>query len=86
MARPATPPPAPADAPPPPPLPPPASGLFAEVEFRRLLASCEEVVAGDDKGRPDLRDWAASPVFHHVSCLSAPPFNIAAGTFPRICR
>jgi hypothetical protein len=83
MARPETPLTAPADAPPPPPppLPPPASGLFAEVEFRRLLASCEDVVAGDDKGRPDLRDWAASPVFHHVSRLSMMPPAADAATF-----
>lgn len=60
-------------------LPPPACGLFLEVSFRRLLASCEGVVNGatgnDDTMttsmttiRPELaRNWATSPVFHHVS-------------------
>jgi hypothetical protein len=62
-------------------LPAPASGLFLEVSFRRLLASCEGVVNGGggavDGGsasttpsmiRPELaRNWATSPVFHHVS-------------------
>jgi hypothetical protein len=50
-------------------LPAPSSGLFLEVSFRRLLASCEEIVGGDDKGREDLREWRRSPVFHHVSGL-----------------
>ena len=63
-------------------LPPPESGLFLEVSFRRLLASCEGVangVASDASTtvaaapsmlavRPELaRGWATSPVFHHVS-------------------
>lgn len=66
-------------------LPPPASGLFLDVSFRRLLASCEGIVHGVVSGvddattvvaaapsmlavRPELaRDWATSPVFHHVS-------------------
>ena len=63
-------------------LPPPSSGLFLEVSFRRLLASCEGVVNGSGVDgaaattaapsmlamRPELaRDWATSPVFHHVS-------------------
>lgn len=47
-------------------LPPPRSGLPLEVSFRRLLKSCEEIVAGDDKGRQDLQDYATSPVFHAV--------------------
>ena len=47
-------------------LPPARSGLFLEVSFLRLLRSCEEIIAGDDKGRADLEDWATSPVFHHV--------------------
>ena len=47
-------------------LAPARSGLFLEVSFLRLLRSCEEIIAGDDKGRVDLEDWATSPVFHHV--------------------
>ena len=50
-------------------LPAPSSGLFLEVSFRRLLASCEEIAAGQDKGREDLRHWQNSPVFHHVSAM-----------------
>ncbi|KAK9823753.1 hypothetical protein WJX72_005165 [[Myrmecia] bisecta] len=46
-------------------LPPPQSGQFLEVSFRRLLKSCEEIMAGDSKGRADLQDWRSSPVFHH---------------------
>jgi hypothetical protein len=49
------------------PLPPPSSGLLLELSFRRLLASCEEIAGGQDKGREDLRHWQTSPVFHHVS-------------------
>ena len=48
-------------------LPPPSSGLLLELSFRRLLASCEEIAGGQDKGREDLRQWQTSPVFHHVS-------------------
>jgi hypothetical protein len=48
-------------------LPAPSSGLFLEVSFRRSLASCEEIAAGDCKGRDDLKSWRTSPVFHHVS-------------------
>ena len=59
------PPPAPLD-----PLPPPASGLFLEVSFRRLLASCEATAAGTPPpgARPELAGdgWRVSPVFHHV--------------------
>ena len=51
-------------------LPPPTSGLFLEVSFRRLLASCEAVAAGDARGRPDLAvGWETSPVFHHVGVV-----------------
>ena len=50
-------------------LPPPSSGLFLEIEFRRLLANCEEIAAGNDKGREDLRQWQSSLAFHHV-CLA----------------
>ncbi|KAK9839611.1 hypothetical protein WJX81_000780 [Elliptochloris bilobata] len=46
-------------------LPPPQSGLFLEVSFLRLLRSCEDIIAGDAKGRADLEEWATSPVFHH---------------------
>lgn len=53
--------------PPPTELPPPASGLFLEVSFRRLLASCEDIASGTS-ARTDLVDcWQRSPVFHHVS-------------------
>eukprot|EP00887_Chlorella_sp_A99_P001492 scaffold8.g1492.t1 len=52
-------------------LPPPSSGQFLEVSFRRLLASCEEIVAGDNKGRPDLVTWQRSPVFHHAQAQTA---------------
>ena len=52
------------------PLPPPASGLFLEVSFRRLLASCEATAAGAPPpgARPELAGdgWRVSPVFHHV--------------------
>jgi len=47
-------------------LPSPHSGLFLEVSFLRLLRSCEDIIAGDSKGRSDLEEWATSPVFHHV--------------------
>lgn len=47
-------------------LPPPTSGLFLEISFRRLLKSCAEIMAGDNKGREDLTAWQRSPVFHHV--------------------
>lgn len=47
-------------------LPEPASGQFLEISFRRLLKSCEEIIKGDNKMRPDLDDWQTSPVFHHV--------------------
>ena len=50
-------------------LPAPSSGLFLEVSFRRLLASCQDIISGDDKGREDLKEWRRSPVFHHVSCI-----------------
>lgn len=59
--------PAAAGRPPPPELPPPASGLFLEVSFRRLLASCEDIAGGTSTARPDLVGcWQHSPVFHHV--------------------
>lgn len=49
------------------PLPDPTSGIFLEVSFRRLLASCEDIVAGTSTARPDLAGtWRRSPVFHHV--------------------
>lgn len=48
-------------------LPPPQGGLPLEVSFRRLLNSCEEVVAGDNKGRGDLDEWTTSAAFHAVS-------------------
>ena len=51
------------------PLPPPSSGLFLEVLFRRLLASCEATVGGGaPAARAEFADggWATSPVFHHV--------------------
>ncbi len=53
------------------PLPEPSSGLFLEVSFRRLLTSCEEIIAGDSKGRQDFSaaNWKTSPVFHHVRNL-----------------
>lgn len=57
-------------------LPEPTSGLFLEVSFRRLLASCESIVDGTSTARPDLIDkWRRSPVFHHVGahCLPLPP-------------
>lgn len=47
-------------------LPPPTSGTFQEISFRRLLKSCDEIIAGDTKGRDDLAAWQSSPVFHHV--------------------
>lgn len=50
-------------------LPAPASGMMLELSFRRLLASCEDISHGDDKGREDLQQWRTSPVFHHVSPL-----------------
>lgn len=47
-------------------LPPPTSGIFLETSFRRSLASCEAVVAGDSQGREELKSWRTSPLFHHV--------------------
>ncbi|KAL4432858.1 hypothetical protein ABPG77_008184 [Micractinium sp. CCAP 211/92] len=47
-------------------LPEPSSGIFLEVSFRRLLASCEDIVGGNSTARPDLAStWRRSPVFHH---------------------
>ncbi|KAI3435499.1 hypothetical protein D9Q98_001565 [Chlorella vulgaris] len=47
-------------------LPSPTSGLFLETSFRRLLASCEDIVGGTSVGRSDLiGNWKHSPVFHH---------------------
>ena len=71
-------------------LPPPTSGLFLEISFRRLLKSCAEIMAGDNKGREDLTAWQRSPVFHHVRptqflvtqlpCIHlCPPHTIARG-------
>ena len=47
-------------------LAPPTSGQFLEISFRRLLKSCAEIMAGDNKGRGDLTAWQSSPVFHNV--------------------
>ena len=47
-------------------LPPPTSGLLIEVNFRRLLKCCEQIVSGDTLGREDLVEWPRSPVFHQV--------------------
>lgn len=47
-------------------LPPPKSGSYSELSFRRLLKSCDEIAAGDAKGRQDLEDWQHSPVFYQV--------------------
>jgi len=49
-----------------PPLPALATDLTLEIHFRRLLASCEEIVMGDYKGREDLKSWQVSPAFHQV--------------------
>lgn len=51
-------------------LPAPSSNLLFEISFCRLLASCEEIAAGQDKGREDLRQWQTSPTYHHVSRTS----------------
>lgn len=61
-------------------LAPPSSGLPLEISFRRLLKSCEEVVAGDDKGRSDYQDWATSPAFHAASSAlrNAQDFTVTA--------
>lgn len=51
-------------------LPPPKSGSYSELSFRRLLKSCDEIAAGDTKGREELQDWQHSPVFfQYVSSL-----------------
>jgi hypothetical protein len=47
--------------------PAPSSNLLLEISFCRLLASCEEIAAGQDKGREDLKHWQTSPTYHHVS-------------------
>ena len=47
-------------------LPPPKSGSYSELSFRRLLKSCDEIAAGNAKGRQDLEDWQHSPVFYQV--------------------
>lgn len=47
-------------------LPPPKSGSYSELSFRRLLKSCDEIAAGDTKGREELQDWQHSPVFFQV--------------------
>jgi hypothetical protein len=49
-------------------LPAPSSNLL--LSFCRLLASCEEIAAGQDKGREDLRQWQTSPTYHHVRRIS----------------
>lgn len=56
-------------------LPAPSSNLLLEISFCRLLASCEEIAAGQDKGREDLRQWQRSPTYHHVSMPSNACFN-----------
>ena len=55
-------------------LPAPSSNLLLEISFCRLLASCEEIAAGQDKGREDLRQWQTSPTYHHVSTPYNAPF------------
>ncbi|DBB03879.1 TPA: SNAP receptor use1 [Trebouxia sp. C0004] len=51
-------------------LPAPKSGSYSELSFRRLLKSCDEIAAGDNKGREELQDWQHSPVFYqYVSSL-----------------
>ncbi|DBA67359.1 TPA: SNAP receptor use1 [Trebouxia sp. C0005] len=51
-------------------LPAPKSGSYSELSFRRLLKSCDEIAAGDTKGREELQDWQHSPVFYqYVSSL-----------------
>eukprot|EP00889_Picochlorum_renovo_P008712 jgi/Picre1/35742/NNA_003202.t1 len=34
------------------------------LNFERFLQSCEEIAAGDAKGKDSLVDWKNSPVFH----------------------
>jgi len=51
-------------------LPAPSSNLLLEISLCRLLASCEEIAAGQDKGREDLRQWQTSPTYHHVRRIS----------------
>ena len=48
------------------PLPPPASGLFLEVSFRRLLLAVEAVVAGEDGGG-DAPTPASSSAAHPLA-------------------
>lgn len=72
------------------PLPSPSSGLFLEVSFRRLLASCEAIVDGTSLARPDLLNgaWVRSPVFHHVSRRRGSPLlrvsPVAAAATPSL--
>lgn len=70
------------------PLPDPTSGIFLEVSFRRLLASCEDIVAGTSTARPDLAGtWRRSPVFHHyVETLQEQLADLEAAAGSRLLR
>ncbi|KAL4458035.1 hypothetical protein ABPG75_012900 [Micractinium tetrahymenae] len=70
------------------PLPDPTSGIFLEVSFRRLLASCEDIVAGTSEARPDLvANWRRSPVFHHyIETLQEQLADLEAAAGSRLPR
>lgn len=70
------------------PLPDPTSGIFLEISFRRLLASCESIVAGTSPARPDLaNNWQRSPAFHHyVETLQEQLADLEAAAGSRLQR
>ena len=63
-------------------LPPPKSGSYSELSFRRLLKSCDEIAAGDTKGRDELQDWQHSPVFYQVCSTHLTMFELCKPPFP----
>ena len=36
------------------------------LNFQFLLNACEDIAAGNSRGRDDLKNWKASYAFHHV--------------------
>lgn len=36
------------------------------LNFQFLLNACEDIAAGNSRGRDDLRNWKSSYAFHHV--------------------
>ena len=41
------------------------------LNFQFLLKACEDIAAGNSKGRDDLKNWKSSHAFHHVRNMHA---------------